>query len=84
MSRMLNTHDSEKKGVFVMSRATIKRFRKESKSLSGQYMGHKVRAMRSCPDEKIYLMSNEDYAELQLGVLNASDSNNNGAEKEEV
>jgi hypothetical protein len=67
--------EEEKKpfGVFVMSRETIRRFRKEARSFGGVFLGHKVRMLKSCPNEKIYLMSNEDFHTLKYGMETAKE-----------
>ena len=41
---------------------------KEAKTFASSYCGHKVRILRSCPDEKIYLLSYDDFLELKYGV----------------
>ena len=65
MSGMIEKYIPEEIGVFVMGRKTVKEFRRETGRFSGEYLGHKVRTLNACPDDKVYLMSNEEYIELK-------------------
>ena len=59
-------------GIFVMGRKSMREFKDEIKKTSGRYKGHKIRMMKDCPENKIYLMSKQDYLEIKYGVERAS------------
>lgn len=62
-----NLHDE--KGFYVLSPSTMKRYRKESNDFKFELLGHKVRSVKGCPNDKVYLMSATDYAKFSSGVL---------------
>jgi hypothetical protein len=72
MIDMNKRNESLERGVFVMSKKTIKQFRKETKRFPDKFLGHKLRTLQGCPDEKIYLMEEDEFAELKSEIFKRS------------
>lgn len=72
MIDMNEKNESLERGVFVMSKKTMKQFRKESKRFPETFLGHKLRTLQGCPDEKIYLMGDDEFAELKSQIFQRS------------
>ena len=66
------TKEIGKFGVFVMGRKSMREFNYEIKKTSGRYKGIKIRMLKDCPENRVYLMSKQDYLEVKYGVEQAS------------
>ena len=66
---MIDKNPTTESGVFVMSMNNLLKFRK-THNFSGEFKGHKVRGMKQAPEDKIYLLSEDDYQQLKEAVKN--------------
>lgn len=66
---MNERHPDDDKGVFVMSQNTIRQFRKETKRFPETFLGHQLRTLQGCPDDKIYLMSPDEFTEMKSALF---------------
>ena len=69
LNDMIEKSPTKELGVFVMSINNLDKFRK-THGFSGEFKGHKVRGMKQAPDDKIYLLGEEDYQQLKEAVKN--------------
>jgi hypothetical protein len=70
MSGMIEQFPSDQAGVFVLSPDNMKEFRKSTGSFSGDFKGHKVRKVNHAPNDKLYLLNEEEYQGLIEGLKN--------------
>mgnify|MGYP003627804075 CR=1 FL=1 len=57
-----------KEGIIVMGRHTMREFRGETERPCSRHKGHKIRMLKACPDNSIYLMAKEDYIQLKYEI----------------
>ena len=70
MNGMIDRFPSDQAGVFVLSPDNMREFRKSTGRFSGDFKGHKVRKVKHAPNDKIYLLEEEEYQELIEGLQN--------------